>query len=184
MKLLPHLLSRVAQSSILHGSPETANCEQRTENGAAPQSRRSAFTLIELLVVIAIIGVLVGLLAGGIKASAESAKKRERSTELKSLESAIMTYWHDTGKPPITPTSGKYTYTFKEDNHDIFEILVNPDNKKNPQKKRYLDMNQLRTADSSGQIRRMEKVTESIADPYGKFYKVTINLKNKTATVE
>jgi len=143
---------------------------------------RSGFTLIELLIVIAIIGILVTLLGGGIKASLKSAKARNREAEVESLASAIMTYWHDTGKPPITPDSGKYTYEFKANNNEVFAKLI--DENKNPLGKAYIDIHQLRTADADHHIRPMKTATEPIADYNGNFYKVTINLKNKTAKVE
>ena len=144
---------------------------------------RSGFTLIELLIVIAIMGVLVGLLTGGIRKSMDNAKKRNRSTEVQTLETAIMTYWHDTGKPPVTIKKGTYKYVFSDDNNDVFERLINSSHAQNPLGKAYLDLNQLRTA-KDGKVRPMEKASQPIADYNGKFYKVTIDLEVKTAKVE
>ena len=169
--LFPRLFSRISRFSSVR---RLSDSDKRKAAGG--------FTLIELLIVIAIIGVLVSLLAGGIKASAENAKKRQRATELETLESAIMTYWHDTGKPPISPKTGQYTYTFQSNNNEVFAKLINE--KSNALGKKYLDINQLRTADENKHVHRMEKSTEPIADYKGTFYKVTINLKNKTAKVE
>ena len=176
--LFPRLFSRISRfSSVRRLSDSGLRTSDSDKRKAA-----GGFTLIELLIVIAIIGVLVSLLAGGIKASAENAKKRQRATELETLESAIMTYWHDTGKPPISPKTGQYTYTFQSNNNEVFAKLINE--KSNALGKKYLDINQLRTADENKHVHRMEKSTEPLADYKGTFYKVTINLKNKTAKVE
>lgn len=127
---------------------------------------RSAFTLIELLVVVTIMATLLALLGGGIRKSIDNARRRQRATDLKTLSSAILTYWHDTGKPPIeekTLKAGVQKYYFgaendgedkkshtitRKDNGEIFQKLVadssgNTDNELN---KAYLDLHQLRTA--------------------------------------
>ncbi len=152
-------------------------------------SRRSGFTLIELLIVVAVMSMLLALLGGGIRKSMDNAKKRQRSTEIQTLETAIMTYWHDCGKPPISTKKGTYSYTFDnssgaKENKNVFQRLIDASHADNQMGKAYLDLNQLRTADSSGHIRPMTKASESIADPYGKFYKVTIDMETKTATVK
>ena len=152
--------------------------------GLSDSDKRKAvggFTLIELLIVIAIIGVLVGLLAGGIKASVESAKKRNRSTEVRALETAVMTYWHDTGKLPVTLKKDTYKASYSDDNNEVFAKLIDPS--KNELGKAYLDINQLRTA-KDGRVRRLERPSEPLADYKGAYYKVTIDLKKKTVTVE
>lgn len=143
--------------------------------------KRGAFTLIELMIVVAILSVLLTLLAGGIKKSIDNAKKRNRSTEVQTLETAIMTYWHDTGKPPITTKKGIYSYTFTENNNDVFNRLIDP--AKNDLEKKYLDINQMRTKENN-RIRPMKRATEPLVDYKGEYYKVTINLENKTAKVQ
>lgn len=142
---------------------------------------RSGFTLVELLIVVAIIGVLVALLAGGIRRTLESSKKRGRSTEVQALQTAVMTYWHDVGKPPISLTKGTYVYKFKDNNNEVFEKLITAS--KNAMGKTYLDKNQLRTK-KNGQIMRLEKDSESLVDYKGNFYQVTIELDGKTVKVE
>ena len=156
----------------------------RRATSAHPSARRrSAFTLIELLIVVTIMAMLLALLGGGIRKSIENARKRQRATEVQTLQSAIMTYWHDTGKPPISTKKGTYTYKFTKDNDEVFARLIDAGHKENQLGKAYLDMNQLRTADSDGHARPMKKATEPVADPFGKFYKVTIDMETKNAEV-
>ncbi len=152
---------------------------RRTSN-----SSRSAFTLIELLIVVALMAMLMTLLGGGIRKSMDNAKKRQRSTELQTLETAIMTYWHDTGKPPITTSSGKYSYSYTDDNNTVFARLLDANHKDNQMGKAYLDINQLRTSDGEGHVHPMRRANEAIADPYGNFYKVTIDMETKNAKVQ
>ena len=147
------------------------------------RGRRSAFTLIELLIVVALMAMLMTLLGGGIRKSMDNAKKRQRSTELQTLETAILTYWHDTGKPPITTKKGVYAYSYTDDNNTVFNRLLDANHKENQMGKAYLDINQLRTA-AEGHVRPMRRPSESIADPYGNFYKVTIDLETKNAKVQ
>lgn len=143
----------------------------------------AGFTLLELLIVIGIIGLLVGLLGGGIRRSIENGKKRTRSTEAQGLQSAIMTYWHDTGKPPIELTRGKYEYTFDEDNNKVFERLADPNHNKNPLQKTYVDIRQLRTLDSSKKVVPMRSPSSPIVDYRGKYYIVKIDMTVKDASV-
>jgi prepilin-type N-terminal cleavage/methylation domain-containing protein len=150
-------------------------------NSLKTNRKANGFTLIELMIVVAILSVLLTLLAGGIKKSVDNAKKRGRATEVQALQSAIMTYWHDTGKFPITTAKGKYTYTFTDDNNVVFSKLL--DESQNDLKKKYLDINQMRTKDN-GRIQPMKRASEPLVDYNGNYYKVTIDLTTKTATVQ
>ncbi len=147
---------------------------------------RSGFTLIELLVVVAVMAMLMALLGGGIRRSIENGRKRQRATDIQTLQSAIMTYWHDTGVPPVQTKRGQFVYEYgpnkPSDNSVVFRRLINASDVNNPLKKAYLDINQLRTA-VNGHIRPMKSPTESVADPFGQFYTVKINLQTKEATV-
>ena len=83
-----------------------------TRPAARRRDSRAAFTLIELLVVIALMAMLMTLLGGGIRRSVENAKKRQASTAKQAVQTAILTFWHDTGKPPIETQKGYYTYIY------------------------------------------------------------------------
>ena len=76
------------------------------------RGRRSGFTLIELLVVIALMATLMTLLAGGIRKSMDSAKKRQAATARQAVQTAILTFWHDNGYPPIETENHYYTYIY------------------------------------------------------------------------
>ena len=93
MKLRFHIPRPALPFRPLHSSSSTPR--------GATESRRSAFTLIELLVVIALMATLMTLLAGGIRKSIDSARKRQAATARQAVQTAIMTFWHDNGKPPI-----------------------------------------------------------------------------------
>ena len=165
------------------GATVSPTSQPATGNRKPETSRRgrAAFTLIELLVVVAVMGVLLALLGGGIRKSLDNAKKRGRETEVASLAAAIENYHTDTGKYPITIKSGQYTYTYKENNDEVFTYLLNPS--KNALGKRYLDMNGLRTA-KNGRVKRLESDSEPLADYTGAYYKVTFDLKTKSVKVE
>ena len=124
-------------------------------------SARSGFTLIELLVVVAIMAMLMTLIGGGIRKSMDSAKKRQAATARQSVQAAIMTYWHDTGKPPIETQKGYYVYVYDWSGKaraakvsatgtitnvndavtEVLEPLANPSHKRNPLQKTYLSGN-------------------------------------------
>ncbi|MBR4617149.1 MAG: type II secretion system protein [Kiritimatiellae bacterium] len=143
--------------------PQRATCSPRASRG------RAAFTLIELLIVVTIMATLLALLGGGIRKSIDNARRRQRDADLKTLSSAILTYWHDTGKPPIDKDilePGVKTYYFGAekdsedkkkhtvtvaDNGKIFKLLVADRNDKvdNDLNKSYLDLHQLRTSANS-----------------------------------
>lgn len=127
-------------------------------NASPRPSARAAFTLIELLVVVAIISMLMALIGGGIRKSMDSAKKRRDATAREAVRTAIMTFWHDTGEPPIQLRKGYYTYVYDwtgrkadqvaktgtitnttDDVATVLKPLTDPDS--NPLKKTYLTGN-------------------------------------------
>ena len=153
-------------------------------------ANRAAFTLIELLIVVTIMAMMLALLGGGIRKSVNNARKKQRATEVQTLQTAIMTYWHDIGRPPNkedidkSQNRGKYSFTYTDENYKVFSPLVHAD--ANPLGKAYLDWKQLRTV-VDGSVRPLKDPdstkNQSISDPYGKFYKVVIDLEAKDATV-
>ena len=55
---------------------------------------------------------LLALLGGGIRKSVDNAKRRRAATEREAVRSAILTFWHDEGKPPIETERVYNTYVF------------------------------------------------------------------------
>jgi prepilin-type N-terminal cleavage/methylation domain-containing protein len=64
-------------------------------------SNKSGFTLIEMLTVVAIIAILAGLLFPAISAARRKAQVAQAQTEIKSIESALKTYYTEYGRWPI-----------------------------------------------------------------------------------
>ncbi|MGH8046777.1 MAG: type II secretion system protein GspG [Chthoniobacterales bacterium] len=93
----------------------------RSAQKSAALRRRGAFTLIELLVVISIIVILAGLLIQTAGFVQEKAARSLTESQLKAIESALMTYKLDNGTfpPQLTPvdTSTKVL---------IQELALNP----------------------------------------------------------
>ena len=170
--------------------------------------RHSAgFTLIEMLIVVAILGVLLGLLATGIKHSMVNAKKRRRNTEVTTLQTAIVNYWHDNNQWPLGDTpkskreaarkSSSGTISFQDDNYVVFDCLAPKNTAYNPSKKQYLDFTTYYTwkdaSKKGGSIRSLAefygsadswKAGAPLVDYKGEAYKVTINLKENTVSVK
>ncbi|MCF7849525.1 MAG: type II secretion system GspH family protein [Kiritimatiellales bacterium] len=61
---------------------------------------KNAFTLIELLIVIAVIGILMSIMMPAISGAKRSAMKAQAQTEMKSIETAIKSYFNEYGKLP------------------------------------------------------------------------------------
>src|SRR3569833_30060 len=96
-----------------------------------------AFTLIELLVVIAIIGILASLSLVVISRVREQGRTTEAKREISALKNAILEYYSDTGRYPVSDAvakiagNGDYTYDGAIDNSEIMAVLMN--------RERYMD---------------------------------------------
>lgn len=74
-------------------------------------SNKNGFTLIELLTVVAIIAILAGLLFPAISAARRKAQVAQAETEIKSIESAMKSYYTEYGRwPNGSGTATVYNY--------------------------------------------------------------------------
>lgn len=74
-------------------------------------SNKKGFTLIEMLTVVAIIAILAGLLFPAISAARRKAQVAQAQTEIKSIESALKTYYTEYGRWPNGNGGGSdYSY--------------------------------------------------------------------------
>jgi len=80
--------------------------------------KKFAFTLIELLVVVAVIGILISIMMPSISSARRSAMKAKAMTEMKSIETAIKSFYNEYGKLPA-PSSVQQGGA---------DVLPNPDN--------------------------------------------------------
>jgi prepilin-type N-terminal cleavage/methylation domain-containing protein len=64
---------------------------------------RGSFTLIELLIVISIIAIVSAFIFVGVRSSQSRARDTQRVTDLGILNSAIQTYYRETGHFPQLP---------------------------------------------------------------------------------
>jgi type II secretion system protein G len=71
--------------------------------------RKKGFTLIELLVVVAIIGVLASVVLASLSSARSKARDAKRVAELRSLRTALETYYIENGKYP-GPSTGWARY--------------------------------------------------------------------------
>lgn len=115
--------------------------------------RKNGFTLIEMLIVIGVLGLLLGLLSPAIIKNIKMAQKNSRRNEIAVLEAAIMEFWHDQGRWPIKagdrPNSGNnYTLTYWDDNHEVFNQLLNADFGGRTGIKDYIDVHRHAVADT------------------------------------
>lgn len=62
--------------------------------------RTRGFTLIELLVVIVILGILITLGSKSLRSARISAKKAQAAVEIKSIETAVLSYFSKYGRLP------------------------------------------------------------------------------------
>lgn len=106
---------------------------------------RAGFTLVELLIVVAIIGVLMALLSGAIRDSVDNARARRIEAERRTLNNALVNYWHDYNRWPHEEGDEDWrdgsTRTYRANNSKVFDRLSTSNNEKtqNPLKKAYLD---------------------------------------------
>lgn len=99
---------------------------------------RSGFTLIELMVVIAIIAVLVAMTVPVVGRAIDSARRGQASTEVKSIEAALLQYYNEYGRFPHGNDPGGSDYVYGEggdaDNRDLMNVLraINSNESQNP----------------------------------------------------
>jgi general secretion pathway protein G len=63
-------------------------------------NKRKAFTLIEIMIVVVILGLLAAVASVSILANVEKAKKHTTYASLKSLHSAVVSFYMDVGRYP------------------------------------------------------------------------------------
>lgn len=71
------------------------------------ESRTKAFTLIELLVVIAIIGILAGVVLVSLNSARVKARDARRMSDAKAIQTAMAMYFADNGDYPGAAPTGE-----------------------------------------------------------------------------
>ncbi len=105
---------------------------------------RAGFTLVEMLIVVGVLGILLGLLAPAILRNVKIAQAKSRANERAVLEAAILEFWHDQNRWPIksgdTPRkAANYKLTYRDNNFEVFNQLVNADFGGRKNIKNYID---------------------------------------------
>ncbi len=72
---------------------------------------KKGFTLIELLVVIAVIGILAGVVLASLNSARGKARDAKRKQDLTQLRSALEMYYNDYGSYPYTGTTASLNAT-------------------------------------------------------------------------
>lgn len=85
--------------------------------------KQTGFTLIELLVVIAIIGVLASTVLASLSVAREKSRDAQRHAEIRSLQTALESYYLDNGTYPVTNWECSYQSTWGSTS-DIGAALV------------------------------------------------------------
>ena len=83
------------------GSSTISNRRRRYRIGGFTPPLRAGFTLIELLVVIAIIAVLAAIITPNAFKAVEKAKVSRTISEVRTIKTAALAYYSDTGTWPI-----------------------------------------------------------------------------------
>ncbi len=147
---------------------------------------RRGVTLIELLMVLLIISLLLSMVTGGIMFAVENARKTRNRTQRVALASALQTYRHEYGDWPGAgegPTQGELTY--QGDNWKVFNPLLDDP------RITFLEAGQFLSVNPQGErlnlaTMRQQHPTQNapIVDPWGRPYKVTIDLDKDTVSIE
>ena len=154
-RLVARASSLVALNDRLQWVPKAGEWRKMMSMAEHIKSR-SGFTLVELLVVIAIIGILISLAFPAIRKAMDSGKRAQASTEVKSIESAVLSYFNEYGRFPYGNAPGGSDTFYgpsQEANAELINVLrANPvgDNENhatNPRRINFLEVQAQRLSD-------------------------------------
>lgn len=85
--------------------------KKRCQNKIRRTTGKKAFTLLELLIAISLVGILAvgSIIIVNPKTQIERARDAERKEELRQIQNALETYYHDNGKYPEGTSINNYT---------------------------------------------------------------------------
>jgi prepilin-type N-terminal cleavage/methylation domain-containing protein len=135
--------------------------------------RRRGFTLVELLVVIAIIGILISLVFPAVRRATDSARRGQAATEVKSIESAVLSYYNEYGRYPHGNDPGRNDYFYGRTataNYELINVLRSIDGtgnvgfERNPRRIVFLEVPE-RSLSSEGDF----------LDPWGEPYNIYVD---------
>ena len=154
----------------------------------------TGFTLVELLVVIAIIAILAAITVPVVARSKIKAKTATAKIQMSELNAAIVSYKNDYERFPIPADYDENDWgdvTFNSDlgwvkggngqwidkgkNHNKFfiDILINPQNSRNPKKHKYLTLK--KTTGMKSDRRAGLSQDGYYLDPFGNEYFITVD---------
>lgn len=141
----------------------------------SPSPARAGFTLIELMVVIGIIAILVAMTVPVVGRAVDSARRGQASTEVKSIEAALLQYYNEYGRFPHGNDPGGSDYIYGEggdaDNRNLMNVLRavastdgNADHSANPRRIVFLEIPDRSLSDDGDYV-----------DPWGEQYNVLVD---------
>jgi len=152
---------------------------------------KAGFTLVELLVVIVVIGMLLGLLTAAVLAAAERTRRIRARTEGQALATSLRGYRYEYGRWPVRTSGPATSLEFTDDNYSAVFGCMSPDAEEmNPKRIPFINVSDFYTREEDGRTvslaRQLETgagVPNGIVDPWGRPYKVTIELRADKAEV-
>lgn len=81
----------------------------RLKNLKQRDSREGGFTLIELLVVIAIIGLLAGIVVSSLNSARVRARDSKRISDFRQIQGALELFYDQTGQYPVPSVAGNWS---------------------------------------------------------------------------